>query len=592
MVRFTLAVGLVAVLVLLPAAAQQPVLQLAVPGGAPLAPGRPGSGPDAKPAVSDEDALKAAGLSPTDGEKLVGYIKLRTVSDADQGKIQTLIKKLGAEQFDDRIKAGEELENFGPAAIGLLKNAEKDADPEVAYQAGRVLKRMEKVPHGAAAAAAVRAVVKLKPPGASEALLAFLPMADTEALSDDIRGALVALAAPNGKADPAIVAALSDASPIRRGAAYIALIEGGNDKERIRVPDAYEQVKAAIRKETDSEQRFRGIWALLQTTKEKEFIPDLIAMIPQLPRGRIWQLEDLLLQLAGKHPEGGRFGKSPESLVKARDAWDAWWKAQNASVDLVKSPYKPRIQGITDIIEMDRSGYNRNRYVSLGPDMKEKCSFSSTSLFDAKLKPDGKVVTVENYSQVLERDQTGAITHTHNMNQPMTVHPEENGKLLVIARQFICELDKNYAQSWIYQRQNVADILAGARMPNGDTIFITNTQQGDNCFRLDAKGKLLDKKYTVGRMQNFGFVQSIAVTGDETILVCEADKVSEWDLKTGKSKWTFSINMPTGVQRLPNGNTLIASTNQNRLVEVDPSNEVVWEYRAKEGLSVSKAYRR
>ena len=46
------------------------------------------------------------------------------------------------------------------------------------------------------------------------------------------------------------------------------------------------------------------------------------------------------------------------------------------------------------------------------------------------------------------------------------------------------------------------------------------------------------------------------------------------------------------MQRLPSGNTLIASLMQNRVVEVDPSGEIVWEYRAKDGLAVSKAYRR
>ena len=185
-------------LALAPAAAQERVV-----GMQPVAPnGGPAGVATTTSAISDDEALKSAGLSATDGAKLIGYLKLRTVSDADQGKIQTIIKKLGADLFDDRIKAGEELELFGPAAIGLLKTAEKDSDPEIAYQAGRVLKRMEKIPHAAVSAAAVRAVVKLKPPEAASALLAFLPLSDSEALSEDIRGALVALAAPNGKADP------------------------------------------------------------------------------------------------------------------------------------------------------------------------------------------------------------------------------------------------------------------------------------------------------------------------------------------------------------------------------------------------------
>lgn len=574
---------------------QQQKLQLLIaqplaPPGLPGGPGGPST--PAAPAISDEDALKAAGLSPTDGSKLIGYLKQRTVSDVDQGKIQGLIKKLGADLFDDRIKAGEDLEVFGSAAIGLLKAAEKDQDPEIAYQATRVLKRMEKIPHSAVAGAAVRAVVKLKPPDAAGALLGFLPLADSEVLAEDIRKALVAIAAPGGKADPALVAALTDASPIRRSAAYVALIEGGPANERIRIKDSFEAVKAAVRKDTDPEAKFVGLWTLVLTTREKEFIPDLIAMVPQLSRGRIWQLEDLLLQLAGEHPEGGRFGKTPENLAKARDAWTAWWDKKGGAVDLVKLNFKPRIQGFTDLVEADQRGFGMGRVACLGPDLKEKWQIAGLrNAIDARVAPDGRIHMVENYSQVTERDTTGAVLKTRNMNQPLSAQPLANGGVLIISRQFIFEYDKDGTQTWSYQRQT-NDILAGHRLANGETVFVTSAPQGDNCFRLDNKGKVIGKGLSVGRLQNIGLIVNMDAVGDDKILLCETDKVAEYDLKTGKQTWKYSINLPTSVQRLPSGNTLIAALNQNRAVEVDPSGEVVWEYRSKDGLQVSKAYRR
>ena len=52
------------------------------------------------------------------------------------------------------------------------------------------------------------------------------------------------------------------------------------------------------------------------------------------------------MQLAGEHPKGGRFLKSPESLAKARDAWLAWWKEKGEKLDLAKIEFKPRISGI------------------------------------------------------------------------------------------------------------------------------------------------------------------------------------------------------------------------------------------------------
>lgn len=601
--------GLVAAVIAIPPAAAQkdpppkpavlrPAIVVAqpVPGvpGFPGVPPRTGTTYGSTPTLSDEEALKQAGLSPTDGAQLVGYLKQRTLPDADQGKIQGLIRQFSADSFDARLKASEDLELYGPAAISPLKAAEKDSDPEVAYLAGRTLKRLEQVPHAAAAAAAVRAVVKLKPPGAAEALLGFLPMADSEALADDIRRALVAVAAPNGKPEPALVAALNDPSAVRRGAAYVSLIEGGPAVERIRIKESFPQVTAAVRKETDPDAKFRGLWSLILTTRDKEFVPELIAMIPQLPRGRIWQLEDLLLQLAGEHPEGGRFGRTAEDLAKAKAAWAGWWAKKGGAIDLVKVEYKPHVRGFTDLVEADQRGFGMGRVACLGPDLKEKWQITGLrNASDARVLPNGHVLLVEtNYSSVTERDAAGTIIKTWSVNQPLSAQPLPNGGLLVVCRQLVYEYGKDGNQVWMYQRPNTADILAGRRLPGGDTVFLTIAQQGPNLFRLDAKGKLVGTGVTVGRAQNIGIATGMDVVGEDRLLVCERDQVAEYDIKTGKAGWKYSTSMPTSVQRLPSGNTLIACLNQNRAVEVDPSGEVVWEYRAKDGLHVSRAYRR
>jgi hypothetical protein len=602
MSRFlALPAALFALVPAIPVHAQKQIVvqqQLVLPGGGIV----PAAGKQPKAAnqtISDDEALKSAGLSATDGEKLIGYLKLRTVSDAEQGKINTLIKKLGADLFVDRIKAGEELEIFGPAAIGLLRAAEKDSDPEIAHQAGRVLRRMEKIPHSAVAAAAVRAVVKTKPPGAAAALLGFLPLADSDSLADDIRGALVALAAPGGKPEPALVAALEDKSPVRRGAAYIALLEGGEPGERVRIKDSFEQVKAALRKEADVPEKFRGLWSMALVARDKDAVAELIGMVPQLPRGRIWQLEDLLIQLAGEAIPGGRFGRTPESLEKARDAWLAWWEKKGPAFDFAKLAYKPRILGITDVVEWNRNDGN-GRFVSLGPDLKEKHKFYGNSLFDAKFI-NGRYHCIENYGQVIERDPDGTQHNARNLNQPVAIESLPNGGMLIVTRQFIHEYGKDGKEVWNYQRQNTADIASGCRLPNGETLFITVANAGDNCFRLDAKGKLImtekntPKGMAVGRMLNYGYAPSVEAVGEDKILMCEQQRVAEYDLKTGKAGWTYNVSQPTSAQRLPNGNTLIAAFNNgnpSHAIEVDTAGEVLWEHKSKDGYSILKAYRR
>ena len=570
-----------------PVPVQPPVRRLIVNGAAATA-----TQPAAEsPPITDEEALKQAGLSAADGAKLVEYLRQRTLSDADEGKIKAIIHRFGADEYEDREKASAEVELFGPAAIKPLRDAEKDVDPEVAIRATRALKHMEKVPHAAVAAAAARAVVKAKPPGAAAALLGYLPSADTEGVADDIRAALVALAAPDGRPEPAIVAALADASPVRRAAAYVALVEGGPAAERVRIKETYPRVVEAVRKEADTDAKFRGLWALVLTTRDKEFVGDLIGTIPELPRGRIWQLEELLLQLGGTAPKDGGFGKSPEALAKARDAWQGWWKERAAATDLAKLDFKPRVQGFTDLVQLD-TGFSMSSVARLGPDLKEKWRISGlSSATDLRVLADGRIFIAEqNGPRVTERDQTGKVLSERRMNQPLGLDTLPNGGLLVVCRGQIVEYDKDGNEVQTFTRPNY-DIMAGRRLPGGDTVFVTNTFQGQgpNCHRLDAKLKDMGKSHTLGRVQTY---HTMDVLGDDRILACEFDRVVEYDLKTGKAGWTYQVPQPTSCQRLPNGNTLIACSGTPNVVEVNPAGEVVWDYSLKAGQRVTRAYRR
>src|SRR5207248_1192614 len=126
-----------------------------------------------------------------------------------------------------------------------------------------------------------------------------------------------------------------------------------------------------------------------------------------------------------------------------------------------------------------------------------------------------------------------------------------------------------------------ADIRAGARLPNGDTVVVTESQPGGppNCLRLDPKGKEVGKPLVLGPVID---AHAMDVVGEDRVLVCETTQVAEYDLKTAKLVWQHTANRPTGVQRLANGNTVIANMNQNLAVEVDPDGEAVWEYAAKD----------
>ena len=74
-----------------------------------------------------------------------------------------------------------------------------------------------------------------------------------------------------------------------------------------------------------------------------------------------------------------------------------------------------------------------------------------------------------------------------------------------------------------------------------------------------------------------------------TVIVAdsEADRVVELDVETEEIVWKYgedgSLRWPRDADRLPNGNTLITDSLNFRVIEVNETGHVVWEYRLKDG---------
>lgn len=554
--------------------------------------------PAAQVQLSDEELLRKAQLDPQDGKALLGFLRNRTLKENELDQLHKLIERFGADSFEERWKAVKEVERYGAAALAPLKAALKHPDPEVSYRAQQALQRLEAVPQTQVMAAVVRALVKQRPPDTVGALLQFVPSAtDEELLLSALREALTALAiGPDGRADPALLTALADRHPLRRQMALLALIEGGPADRRIRIPDAYPQVRDAVRRETDLDVKFSALWSLLLTTRESEYVPDLIQLIPQLPRGRLWQLEDLLLQLAGgQHPSGGRFLKDPASLTKARDAWLQWWKEKGAQIPLASFQYQQRIRGLTELTEVDIRGYSQGRVVIFGPDLREKWSVTGLNYpCDLQPLPNGHILIADmNTSRILEYDAAGSLLRSQFINQqPFVIRSLPDGSVHVICRNNVYLFDKQWKQKQVYARPTF-DIVAGCYLPNGQTLLVRNVAQGAMGYRLDEQFKELKDSHSFARMNH---MQNIEPIDEERVLVCEYNRVAEYNLKSGKLLWHHNCNNPNYAQRLPNGNTLITLMNDppnGRVIELDPSGEIVWEYVSKDpGLRPTKARRR
>ena len=518
---------------------------------------------------ADIETIKAANL-PFDGKALLEFYKKHTVSDENRTRLAALIKQLGEDDFDRREEASDEIEKFGVAAIGLLRQAERSGDIEIMRRCERCLKNIEKVPTRTLASAAARLLAELKTEGTSEVLLNYLPLSEDESVADDVRLALAAVAMSNGKADPVLQQALDVKENVKRGAAAEAFARGGDKTVR-------DQMRKRLEKETDAEIRLRIAMALVTAAKDKGVVETMIKTMPDAPFEIGWRAEEILVRLAGDKGPTNSFSGDRVSKDKAATEWSTWWKANEKDVDLAKLDEIERTLGYTLLIEMDIRGIG-GRIRELGPDGKNRWEITNVQFpTDCIVLPGNRVIVAEqNNNRVSERDtsKNGQEVWGATFNQPVGLQKLPNGNLIVVGRNQIVEWDRNRKAVTTITR-NQYDIVAGAKMRNGE--FVAYNQQGQ-LITYDKDGKQLATMAGGGGRSNYN--STIQLLPNNALLITGFRSVLEVDLVKKESKSVMTYNYPTSAQKLPNGNILVANQNNYQVVEMDPkSNKVIWEHK-------------
>ena len=164
--------------------------------------------------------------------------------------------------------------------------------------------------------AVVRAVAALKPDGAADALLDYLPYAEDDKVEQEIESALAAVALSDGKPESALVRALTDTTPVRRAAAAVALCRvGGREPDRRRP-------RAAQRPQADRPlPRRHGPGRRLQA----DAVPVLIDLLADLPTSSANRPRNTSPTWPANGPWPGRPATTPPPASLRRDAWTAWW---------------------------------------------------------------------------------------------------------------------------------------------------------------------------------------------------------------------------------------------------------------------------
>jgi hypothetical protein len=520
-------------------------------------------GPDPEVAFA-ERTLKDADI-PTDGVGLLNFFRKRTLSPADIDKLARIIRRLGDDSFEAREKATEDLIAAGRPAVPFLKAALKDPDLEVARRAERCLDSIQQTPITALLTAASRLVADRKPVGAAEVLLAYLPMAEEELVEESLFASLAAVGLREGKADPALLAALNDKHTLRRAAAAYVVGRSSDPAQR----------KEALRLLTDTDPRVRFEAAsTLVRSGERAAVPALLALLEDAPPAFGWRTEEILYRLAGDQAPTTNLGTGTEAeRRKCRTAWEDWWKTYGPKVDLARLKQEEPLLGLTLVCEYDGAAGN-GRVYELGKDGRARWEVSGLQgPNDAQLLPGGRVLVAErNGGKVTERDRKGTIVWQFAApNSPISCQRLSNGNTLIATFNELFEVTPDGKK--VQTHTHPHGFRHAVRLRNGNTLYVASNGQ---VVELDPTWKQVRAITPQAHGNGAGYWASVELlpTGRYLVVYGGAGKVVELDTD-GKIRWEAEVQSAVFATRLRNGNTLVASFEGRALIELNRAGKEV-----------------
>jgi hypothetical protein len=515
----------------------------------------------------DEATLKDAGVG-SDVPALLDFFRKRTLSEADQAKLSKTVRKLGHLSFSVRERATADLIGLGRIARKHLQTALEDRDPEVVRRAEQCLRAIDSSTGTALPLSVARLLAVRHPDGAAAVVLDYLPFADEEALEEELLVTLAAVGVRDGKADPALLPALTDKRPACRAAA--ALVLG-----RLRDPAQRAAVRPLLA-DPEPRVRLRAAQGLIDG-KDKEAVPTLAALLTEAPPTVAHAAEELLFRLAGEQAPHASLGTDKnEERRQCRQAWDAWWRNQGPKLDLTKLDLERRLLGMTLIVVLDNG--TRGRVWEIGPDRKTRWEIGDVNgPLDAQVIPGNRVLIAEYYgARVTERDFQGKVLWEHKLpvnRRPIAVQRLPNGNTLIASNSDIQEVTRDGKSIFTHTAPN-ASISGVQKLRNGNVVYVT--YQG-TLVELDRAGNQVRTFRFNGMPQGLFSVETLP-GGRYLVPVTGAGKVVELDA-TGKTLTEVKVSRPNTATRLPDGNLLVSSMTDSKVFEVDRSGKVVWEQR-------------
>jgi HEAT repeat protein len=501
-----------------------------------------------------------------DDAALLEEFTTRTMTDDDRDHALALIHQLDDASAEVREKAFAELVGMGPRVASLLRQAEANANARTESLTVKCLQLIEKDSPNPMPKAAGRMLALRAPAGAVAALLAYLPYADNEETTHQLRDTLSVLAVNEAGAVPVLVNALNDKIGVRRGAAAVALCRRGAGENLAAVKKLF--------KDADPEVRLYTALGVLTGARDKDAVPVLIDLLTSLSADRVWEAEEMLTLLAGDKAPSVSVAGDATAREKARQAWVVWWTDHSDTVDLTKlNPSEERELGYLLVVELQTPGQPSGRVMEL--DATGKIRWKIEKVFgpqDAQVVGGNRVLLIDNNGQrVSERETaTGKIIWEKPVNAAFRVQRLANGNTFVAGRNMLMEFDRAGKEVLNHQRLNEY-LLDAKKLRDGQIITLNN--QGA-CVRIDAAGKEV-KSFQAPFDANFGLGSGEVLANDHVLIPSpNTGKIHEYDA-AGKTVMEAAVPVAANFFRLANGHTLVTSQNQTQIVEVDKTGKVV-----------------
>jgi len=201
------------------------------------------------------------------------------------------------------------------------------------------------------------------------------------------------------------------------------------------------------------------------------------------------------------------------------------------------------------------------------------------------------VCTDYTQGKVFVVDRQGKVEWSYDAEHSNDVWALPNGNLLFTTGHGVKEVTRD--KQVVFSYSSASEIYACQRLKNGNT-FIAECNAG-RLLEVDPAGKIVKEVRLLPAGQDGGhaYMRNARQLPNGNYLVChyEAENVTEYD---PQGKPVRVIPAPGGAHsaiRLPNGNTLIASADSHgatpRVFEVDPNGKTVWEIKGDELPGIS-----